>query len=503
MDLSTADAHELQGPFKVRLSSSCRDTSSQPLLTTIANLSSVQGGDNINSSTASSPVPSSHEEHITPPSDLSASALADLALYTPPHLPFSTFRDHLQRAINGAVHPVARRYAAVRCLLLSWEDDRLGCLKEIDELGKVFLEHFNFQVEKWQIPTLNSFMSLQWKLMEFQRQAVEKGELVILYYGGHGGQTKEGQALWHCSQLAEPHLRWHILQDVLGQFPSDMLFILDCCRAASAARTTAIGRKEMLAACGWENRTPVGISNQTSYTAALTRELKKFTSPFTVAQLHGALAREKALQPRALESTPFHCLLSEDDIQQIVFYPRREPQPEGSHPFLELPEDFPIPASPSDMASPLSNGSESGMEMSTATSTQAMSSSTTLGSMSPDYPKLLVSVHLSSLPNLRDFERWLTTHVPRAVSGMRIHVEGAFPSTSTLLVLSMPLVVWTLLPRHEDYKMLGFTTAPKLRSRTSTPRTQGWFEETVVAVIAAKRIVRKKRRRTMSMSSVE
>ncbi|KAI9842302.1 MAG: hypothetical protein M1838_003185 [Thelocarpon superellum] len=428
-----------------------------------------------------------------------APTFTDLSLYTPPHVSLSAFKQQLQRAVDGAVSPVARRYVAVRCLLLSWADDQLGCINEVHELADVFEKNFGFEVEAWQIPSHNAFMSVQWKLMDFQRKALEKGELIILYYGGHGGQTREGQAIWQCSREAEPSLRWHILQDVLGQFPSDMLFIFDCCRAAAAARTTAIGRKELLAACGWENRTPIGISTRTSYTAVLIREMKKFTSPFTVAQVHSSLAREKGLQPKTLESTPFHCLLSEDDIKQIVFYPRREPQPEGAHPFFELPMEVSAPPSPIN-ALAHSLGSGSGDEVTPLT--HAPSSSNTLYSLSPGFPKILLSVHLSSLPDLRDFERWLTSHVPRTVSGIDIHVEGAFPSMSTILVFSMPILVWTLLPHHTEYKVLGFITAPKLKPKAPRARTTGWIEETVIALVAAKRIV-KKRRRTTSMSSVD
>ena len=49
-----------------------------------------------------------------------------------------TFGESLTNAAAGAFPKGKSRYKEVHVLLLSWEDDKLGVMKEIDELGSVF-----------------------------------------------------------------------------------------------------------------------------------------------------------------------------------------------------------------------------------------------------------------------------------------------------------------------------------------------------------------------------
>lgn len=49
-----------------------------------------------------------------------------------------TFGEDLTNAVAGAFPKGKSRYNEVHVLLLSWEDDRLGVMKEINELGSVF-----------------------------------------------------------------------------------------------------------------------------------------------------------------------------------------------------------------------------------------------------------------------------------------------------------------------------------------------------------------------------
>ena len=49
-----------------------------------------------------------------------------------------TFGESLTNAAAGAFPKGKSRYKEVHVLLLSWEDDRLGVMEEINELGSVF-----------------------------------------------------------------------------------------------------------------------------------------------------------------------------------------------------------------------------------------------------------------------------------------------------------------------------------------------------------------------------
>lgn len=76
-------------------------------------------------------------------------------------------------------------------------------------------------------------------------------------------------------KLDSPTLVWSSLQHLLENAVPHVLIILDCCFAANAARDTAEGTtKELLAACGRENRT-LGVGER-SFTSALIEEMKAF-----------------------------------------------------------------------------------------------------------------------------------------------------------------------------------------------------------------------------------
>jgi len=81
-------------------------------------------------------------------------------------------------------------------LLLSWEDDNLGVLNEIDELDDVFRRIYHFEVERWKIPSKRSHNTLAAKLLAFLDEYESKETLLIVYYGGHGSMNDDRQCVW-------------------------------------------------------------------------------------------------------------------------------------------------------------------------------------------------------------------------------------------------------------------------------------------------------------------
>ena len=84
-----------------------------------------------------------------------------------------------------------QRYAAVNVLLISWTDDDTNSAAEIRELKRVFRECFGYTVCSYLIPSINSQASLNYELATFVHAFGGADNLVLVYYGGHGGPRVE------------------------------------------------------------------------------------------------------------------------------------------------------------------------------------------------------------------------------------------------------------------------------------------------------------------------
>ena len=114
------------------------------------------------------------------------------------HLDLQAFGTGLQNAANAVFSGDRRsRYTHVSALLLSWEDEdpQLPVSLEIRDLKGVFVDLYGFEVEEWRIPTLNSHMELNLRILNFLKDSTSK-HLKIVYYAGHGKLSNHGQSLW-------------------------------------------------------------------------------------------------------------------------------------------------------------------------------------------------------------------------------------------------------------------------------------------------------------------
>ncbi|KAL8723578.1 MAG: hypothetical protein Q9181_007252 [Wetmoreana brouardii] len=259
-----------------------------------------------------------------------------------------TFGDIVTKAA-AAAFPNAKKsnYQNVFVLLLSWENDELGVILELQELDDVLSQTYHFQTEQWKIPDLNSHNALAFRLVEFLKNHTANGNLLLIYYGGHGHMNDDRQCIWswyvasplQWRRLADemeavavlinldtewrrvkgvaiigleadivisstetvdsPTVQWYGLQTMLEQSESDVLIFLDCCAAASSAVASGNGVTELIAACGFETWTP-GVGEH-SFSRSLIEELKYLCHgpPFSVALLHNkVLSRIKYWKPR-------------------------------------------------------------------------------------------------------------------------------------------------------------------------------------------------------------
>jgi len=110
--------------------------------------------------------------------------------HTGEHIPdISHFANDLERAAKAAWprrHQI--RYSRVHALLLSWEDDDLGVVSEVNALKDVLADLYHYNVQTYKIPSIKPKRALDARLEDFLRKAEEEGgqeTLLIVYYGGH------------------------------------------------------------------------------------------------------------------------------------------------------------------------------------------------------------------------------------------------------------------------------------------------------------------------------
>ncbi|KAI4257587.1 MAG: hypothetical protein L6R42_005559 [Xanthoria sp. 1 TBL-2021] len=324
------------------------------------------------------------------------------------------------------------RYCDVYVLLLSWEDDDLGVVREIDDLEEVFRDVYGYRAERWKIPSTTSHNSLVYRIMQALRDFESKNKLFITYYGGHGFMNDDRQCVWLSNQRpGAATLQWSSIQTMLEEAECDVLILLDCCAAASSGGSHGKGVTELIAACGFEAFAP-GVGEH-SFTRSLIDELEYLNQrciAITTALLHNkVLARiKKSWNPRystdgsqERRKTPIHIHLSDDKEHRCI---KLAPL---LHSTATTPSDLLVPAQPSLSSTPSSLASED-VDM-------IDSERTSLNEVWPDKkfesPKVLISVALQQDQrlNTEDWLEWLKS-VP-ALANL-VEIEGVFKSDSTL-----------------------------------------------------------------------
>lgn len=227
-----------------------------------------------------------------------------------------------------------------------------------------------------------------------------------------------------------PTLNWSSLQHLLETAIPHVLIILDCCYAANAARDTSDGTtKELLAACGRENPT-LGIGVR-SFTSALIEELQAFgRHPFTVAMLHSRLITMRW----RLAFTPVYALLSEHGGHSIELTPQ------------------PPPAAPGDP--PISPDNEMNDMMDISPPEAYIADDTRV--------LLAVSITNDATCDISEWKKWLISQAPWDVTKIEVKVEAVFKSHSTMLLISLPIVAWDMLPNRSAYRFIGFVKSENL-----------------------------------------
>ncbi|KAI1496699.1 hypothetical protein F5X99DRAFT_58051 [Biscogniauxia marginata] len=364
------------------------------------------------------------------------------------HLPefAKTLEDSATRAFPN--RGSSQRYKKVYAILLHWECDDLFVLPELEDLEACFREHYNFETETFSIPSENAHLELMLKIGATIKANESNDTLIIVYYGGHARIDESRQSTWCANRSSDsPWLQWSAIQTLLERSLSDVLILLDCCAgAASATFPNGNSITETISASSWDAIAP--DPGRYSFTSALIEILQQWrVRTFSAAMLHAeVLARLKHPRPIMLNgqqfearSTPVHFMMTANhrapsiELSRVVSPDMRPPSP-PQEPAADPSAFVGRSAGPQDIV-----GSEP----------------------NEDVPHVMISLALEDDQrlNINDWEHWLSS-IPALAKYVK--VQGVFKSHSTLLLLSLPVMVWNLLPENHACNFIAFIRSNNL-----------------------------------------
>ncbi|KAM7183554.1 hypothetical protein V8F20_012578 [Naviculisporaceae sp. PSN 640] len=381
-------------------------------------------------------------------------------------------------------------YLRVAVLLIRWEEDDLGVDEEIKELQDLLTRFFRYAVDSWLIPKgtpKRVYIALMNKLHSFTEAHNTEDTLIWIYYGGHGRQDPRYPGpIWFPKRSGgtdnDTHVQSAHLLPILSDLDCDVLLLFDSCQAIPPnIASCGKGVVSVLSATGFDGGVagvapPVGPH---SFTRALIDELASILNhfvsstdaqPTTDIALHGNLLVRLKLHLSSVEKdtrgkikcahdgsvvfervqrrTPFYRFLSDN----------KQPRPIYIAPLPAAPNHYKPGESPLKTQRGkhvLEEDSENEQDHAVnapAGATPASASPPT----EPDVPRVLVRVLLNEGQfNIDNFADWILQAPKQAID---VHIEGAYGSLSTLLIIKMPLAVWNLLPGDPALSLIGYIT---------------------------------------------
>lgn len=339
-----------------------------------------------------------------------------------------------------------QRYSKVQVLLLHWKSDDLFVLPELEDLEQCMREDYSFETDIFAIPSENSHLELMLKVGSLIKDHESTDTLFIVYYGGHARIDESRQSTWCATRHSgSPWLQWSAIQTLLERSVSDTLILLDCCAgAASATFPNGKSITETISASSWDAIAP--DPGRYSFTNALIEVLQQWkVRTFSAAMLHAeVLARLKHPRPITINgkhfearSTPVHFMMTSNhkapsiELGRIVPENRRPPSPPD-----EPEATMPLPSAP------ISSGRGGSVEGAGTEPTE-------------DRPHVMISLALEDNQqlDLDAWEQWLASFPALA---KYVKVQGVFKSHSTLLLLSLPVMIWDLLPEDHACNFVAF-----------------------------------------------
>jgi hypothetical protein len=240
---------------------------------------------------------------------------------------------------------------------------------------------------------------------------------------------------------------------------SDTLILLDCCAgAASATFPNGQSITETISASSWDAIAP--DPGRYSFTNALIEVLSEWRNrTFSAAMLHAEiLARLKHPRPILINgkhfearSTPVHFMMTSNHKAPSIEFSRI------------IPESRRPPSPPADPSAP--RLAPLGFQVNERSGDEGAVSEPTV-----DQPHVMISLALEDDQrlDLNAWEQWLANFPALA---KHVKVQGIFQSHSTLLLLSLPVMVWDLLPENPACSFVAFIRSNNLLRQTPATQT--------------------------------
>ncbi|KAK4198144.1 pah7 homeobox protein encoded by the pah7 protein [Triangularia verruculosa] len=346
-----------------------------------------------------------------------------------------------------------QRYTKVHALMLHWKSDDLFVLPELEDLEKCFRDYYCFETDIFSIPSENSHLELMLKIGDMVKQYESEQTLFVVYYAGHARIDESRQSTWCANRRHDsPWLQWSAIQTLLERSIADVLILLDCCAgAASATFPTGQSITETISASSWDAIAP--DPGRYSFTNTLIEVLDEWRGKtFSAAMLHAEiLARLKHPRPILINgkhfearSTPVHFMMTSNhkapSIEICRLVPPKAAKARRGLGSSSVPVGRnwhqPFPASMDDMIPMASEPNE-------------------------DEPHVMISLALEDDQklDLNAWEEWLAGFPALAKF---VKVQGVFKSHSTLLLLSLPVMVWDFLPDDPACSFVAFIRSNNL-----------------------------------------
>ncbi|CAG8962220.1 hypothetical protein HYFRA_00005273 [Hymenoscyphus fraxineus] len=355
------------------------------------------------------------------------------------------------------------RYSKVFVLIVGWETEpALPVSGDLSRLFGVFRDVYHFETELWKIPDSSSQHEANQKISEFVSLGGNSDDhLKILCYAGNTLKTKSHGLAWTSgyknSKHRFPTVQWAGLQNTLEEAQSDVLCLLDCPHTGSSESYERKGVTEIISACSYtDENNGVRPGRFTKELEAELRELSNLPS-FSVGNLyHNIFCRTQSDD-------------SEEGQENIapVYFPLSQPNPDAPRSLrLSVHETHtPRPASP-------------GSIHSTMESVPSFQISSAMGH--GQAPRIAFAIRLRDQFRIEDlssnlFLNWLE-NVPAAIDGVK--VEAAFHSSSSLLIVSVPICMSIYVLRDKAMTNLGpitsFNQAINRYQLPPTPNPDNW-----------------------------
>jgi hypothetical protein len=220
------------------------------------------------------------------------------------------------------------------------------------------------------------------------------------------------------SSLVYPTLDWNQeAAPLITDTVADALVILDCCYASSSTVENSSG-PEVLAASTWH--TTAGTALSASFTQSLINEMKRLNgNSASIASIYAQIHRN---------TKPY---------MDVAAYPIHAPK--------------------------IGRDSITLSKLGTPT----VGRRSIIGPLQPKDERVVITVNLSdhngTPSDPAQWTTWLTSNLPSHVSKSQITVEGIFDSDSFVMLVSLPLEVWTMLPDGDDaYSFVSFVKSGDL-----------------------------------------